>query len=110
MISQELLSQIEADIEEQQANQTTLQIAQTVPYALLRVLGAVLGNMDEEKEVKLPATEVEFIADTLQAVLNLLGWSVVITKQDSDGSCIVALVPLGTEEPLGANESEEVGV
>jgi hypothetical protein len=110
MISQELLSQIEADIEEQQADQITLQIAQTVPYALLRVLGAVLGNMNEEKEVKLSATEVEFIADTLQAVLNLLGWSVVVTKQDSDDSCVVSLVPLGTEEPLNANESEEVGV
>jgi hypothetical protein len=108
MIPEGLLEQIAADIEQQEAEQTTIQIAQTVPYALLQVLGVVLGNVDEVGEAKLPSAEVGFISDTLQKVLNLLGWDAVVTDQNPDGSSVVSLVPLGTDISGTMNESEEV--
>ena len=108
MIPTDLVEQIADDIEQQQAEQTTIQIAQTVPYALLQILGVVLGNVNEEGNADLSAGEVSFVSDTLQKVLNLLGWVAVITEENPDGSSVVSLVPLGTDVSGTKNESGEV--
>lgn len=109
-----LLAQIEADMEEQRAEVEIQQaVSQTLPYAVLQVLGLIHNKTTEWPSADGSASfcstmlnheEFEYVSNTLQNILNLLGWQAVETGKDENNQSIVSLVPLGTLEDFKENE------
>ena len=98
-ISQNFVDAIAEDIELQQdQNSLQQQVSQTLPFAVLQVLGVIHNNTKETSSglvTTLGQKEFEFTSNTLQGILNLMGWQPILAKENPDGTKEIALVPLG---------------
>ncbi len=98
-ISQDFAEAIAADIEQQQEQNTLQQqVSQTLPFAVLQVLGVIHNGTKETPNgllTMLGQKDFEFVSGTLQGILNLMGWQPVLSKENEDGTKEIALVPLG---------------
>lgn len=100
MSLENLVDNIQQDMLQSQIHQD---VANTLPYAVLRVLGVIHNKTSVWGEdpdtfctTLLNNEEFEFVSETLVSILWLLGYEIVVTE-DENGK-IASLVSIGVEE------------
>jgi hypothetical protein len=98
------------DFIEQQKN-LQKQVSQTLPFAVLQLLGVLHNNTRETSSglvTTLGQKEFEYLSSGLQNVLALMGWEPVATGKDDNGLINIALVPLGSSAAQEEGTAENV--
>jgi hypothetical protein len=100
----------DADFTEQQQD-LQKQVSQTLPFAVLQLLGVLHNNTRETSSgliTTLGQKEFEYLSSGLQNVLALMGWEPVATGKDDNGLINIALVPLGSSAAQEEGVTENV--
>jgi hypothetical protein len=100
----------DADFTEQQQD-LQKQVSQTLPFAVLQLLGVLHNNTRETSSglvTTLGQKEFEYLSSGLQNVLALMGWEPVATGKDDSGLINIALVPLGSSAAQEEGVTENV--